>query len=66
MNMRFLIIMLCYYLCLETVLQGVASNNVSKIELDAGNSGDIESYASALTHTRKNVKLIITNSKYRL
>ena len=35
MNMSFLNIMLCYYFCLEAVLQGVVSNNVTKIELDA-------------------------------
>ena len=35
MNMSFLNIMLCYYFCLEAVLQGVISINVRKIELDA-------------------------------
>ena len=35
MNMNFLNIMLCYYLSLEDVLQGIAKNNTTKKQIDA-------------------------------
>ena len=51
--------MVFYYFFLEEVLQGVAKNNLTKFR----NSGDIEAYASVLTHRRENVKLIVSNCK---
>ena len=35
MNMSFFEVMLCYYFCLEAVLQDLAKNNPTKKELDA-------------------------------
>ena len=51
--------MLCYQFSSDEVLQGVAKNNPTKFR----NSGDIEAYASVLTHRRETVKLIVENCK---
>ena len=59
MNMSFLNIMLCYQFSSDEVLQGVAKNNPTKLR----NSGDIEAYASVLTHRKETVKLIVENCK---
>ena len=64
MNMSFFEIMLCYYFSLEAVLQDVAKNNRTNKRTRFRNSGDIEAYASVLTH-RKNVKLIVANCQDR-
>ena len=52
----------CYYFSLEAVLQGVVKITYQK-RTRCENSGDIEAYASVLTHRRENVKLIVTNRK---
>ena len=57
--------MLCYYFSLKAALQDVAKNNPTKKELDVENSGDIEAYASMLTHRRENLRLIVANCKDR-
>ena len=59
MNMSFFNIMLCYYFSLEAVLQDMKE----KKRTPCKNLGDIEAYASALTHRRENVKLIAANCK---
>ena len=51
--------MLCYYFSLEAVLQDMKE----KKRTPCKNLGDIETYASALTHRRENVKLIAANCK---
>ena len=61
MNISFFEVVLCYYFSLEAVLQDVAKNNPTKKELD----GDIEAYASVLTHRKENVKLIVANCEDR-
>ena len=63
MNMSFFEIMLRYYFSLEAVLQDVAKNNPTNKRTRCRNSGDIEAYASVLTHREENVKLIVANCK---